>query len=487
MSMPSFFSSPRKIKDHIKIDAANSSYASKAYCSIRFSLTGEWSKCCICAMNLVPALLRHSPTVFAEIVRPRSPEMKYVWILNHYAMTPDQAGGTRHYSLAKNLLPCGWHATLIASSVEHNSGSQRLAPQEVSRMEEFAGIPFLWLRTPQSKGNGIGRIINMLSYALRVLKGKHTQGLPRPDLIIGSTVHPFAAIAGALLARRHHVPFIFEVRDLWPQTLIDLGRLQPGSMVAHVLGRLEKWLYREASRVVVLLPHAAHYIEALGIPAAKVVWIPNGVDLSVFPACDAALKTAGKPFVLMYFGAHGQANGLECILEAMQLVSRQIAPELITLRMIGDGPLKADLIGLAQRLGLSNVSFYPSVPKDAIPALAGDADAFVISVLDLPRLYRYGISMNKLFDYLASARPIIIASAAANNPVADAKAGITVAPGNPEQIAMAILQLFNSSADERKQMGRAGRRYVELHHGFDQLARRLAATMDDCLSQCKQE
>lgn len=413
--------------------------------------------------------------------------MKYVWILNHYAMTPDTAGGTRHYCLARNLLPHGWHATLIAGSVEHLSGKQRLAPHEVSRMEEFAGIPFLWLRTPQFKGNGIGRIINMLSYSLRALRRKYTQELPKPDLIIGSTVHPFAAMAGALLARRHRVPFIFEVRDLWPQTLIDLGRLPPRSLVARALGRLEKWLYIEASRVVVLLPKAADYIERLGIPATKVVWIPNGVDLSVFPVRDAQAKTPGMPFVLMYFGAHGQANGLHVLLEAMQLVARHIAPELITLRLIGDGPLKADLMGLAQRLGLSNVSFYPPVPKDAIPALAHEADAFVISVLDLPLLYRYGISMNKLFDYLAASRPIIIASAAANNPIDEAKAGLTVAPGNPEQMAMAIRQLFHSSADERKRMGRAGRRYVELHHGFDQLARRLASTMDDSLSTCKQE
>jgi glycosyltransferase involved in cell wall biosynthesis len=413
--------------------------------------------------------------------------MKHVWILNHYAMTPDRPGGTRHYSLARNLLPHGWHTTLIAGSVEHISGHQRLSPRETTRLEEVAGVPFLWLRTPQFKGNGIGRMVNMLSYALRVLIRKNTQALPKPDLIIGSTVHPFAAMAGALLARRHGVPFIFEVRDLWPQTLIDMGRLKPRSLVARGLGRLEKWLYLEATRVVVLLPRAAEYIERLGIPAAKVVWIPNGVDLSAFPMRAEKARTAGAPFVLMYFGAHGQANGLECILEAMRLVTREIAPELITLRMVGDGPLKADLMSLAQRLGLTNVFFDPPVPKVAIPALAGEADAFVISVLDLPLLYRYGISMNKLFDYLASARPIIMASAAANNPIDEAKAGITVAPGDPAKIAAAIQQLFNSSADERQRMGRAGRRYVELHHGFDQLATRLASTMDDCVGLCKRE
>jgi glycosyltransferase involved in cell wall biosynthesis len=412
--------------------------------------------------------------------------MKQVWILNHYAMTPDKAGGTRHYNLATSLLSLGWQATLIAGSVEHISGNQRLLPNEKFRLESFAGIPFLWLRTPKFTGNGIGRIVNMLAYSLRVLVRTNTKKLSKPDLIIGSTVHPFAAMAGALLARRHGVPFIFEVRDLWPQTLIDMGRLKPNSFVARALRRLEIWLYQEATRIVVLLPRAVDYIERLGISTDKVVWIPNGVDLSAFPISNEIVRRSCEPFVLMYFGSHGHANGLECILEAMKLVSENIPPPLIRLRMIGDGPLKSDLIRLAKRLGLHNVSFDPPVPKSAIPALAYEADAFVISVLDLPRLYQYGISMNKLFDYLASARPIIIASSAANNPVDDAKAGITVLPSDPEEMSQAILKLLHMTPDERQRMGLSGRRYVELHHGFDRLATRLASTMDDCLNIFKQ-
>jgi glycosyltransferase involved in cell wall biosynthesis len=408
--------------------------------------------------------------------------MKQVWILNHYAMTPDKAGGTRHYDLALHLLPLGWQATLIAGSVEHSGGNQRLLPNEKYRLENFSGVSFLWLRVPKFSRGGIGRIVNMLAYSLRALMRENTKKLSKPDLIIGSSFHPFAAMAGALLARRHGVPFIFEVRDLWPQTLIDVGRLKPDSLIVLALRKLEIWLYREATRIIVLLPRAVEYIEPLGISASKVVWIPNGVNLAAFPTCNEIVRTAGAPFILMYFGAHGQANGLECILEAMKLVSKHISPGLIKLRMIGDGPLKPDLICLAKRLELQNVSFDAPVPKSAIPALAGEADAFFISVLDLPRLYRYGISMNKLFDYLASARPIIIASAAENNPIDEAKAGITVSPGDPEKIAQAILRVFHMTSDERYRMGRAGRRHVELDHGFDRLATRLASTMNDCLS-----
>jgi glycosyltransferase involved in cell wall biosynthesis len=185
----------------------------------------------------------------------------------------------------------------------------------------------------------------------------------------------------------------------------------------------------------------------------------------------------------MYFGAHGQANGMDNVLRAMKLVSERVSPGSIKLRMIGDGPLKQALIKLAERLELNEASFEPPVAQKAIPALASEADAFVIAVLDLPQLYRYGISMNKLFDYLSAARPVIIASNAVNNPVEESGGGITVQPENPEFLAQAILTVFRMSAEERYRIGCAGRRYVEENHGYNYLAGRLAATLDACIAE----
>lgn len=404
--------------------------------------------------------------------------MKNVWILNHYAQEPGGAGGTRHFHLAENLPVFGWQATVIAASVEHQTGEQRLAPSERQRLDHFNGVPFLWVRTPEYQGNGGGRMRNMLAYTWAVLQRGTTAKLPRPDVVIGSSVHPFAAVAGALLARRFKVPFIFEVRDLWPQTLVDMGRLQEGSFMTWALRKLELWLYRRAARTVVLLPRAWEYITPLGIPIERLVWIPNGVDLSLFPRSTVA-DTAKDQFTLMYFGAHGQANGLDNILRAMKCVGERAGRRHIHLRIIGDGPLKPSLIAQASEMGLTNVSFEPPVAKSQIPALASQADAFVIAVLDLPGLYRYGISMNKLFDYLAAERPILIASDAANNPVEDAQAGLTVPPGQPEALADAIVQIADMPLVERQRMGRAGREYVEQNHGFEQLAGRLAAVLDD--------
>lgn len=405
--------------------------------------------------------------------------MKRVWILNHYAQEPGGAGGTRHFHLAQHLARHNWQVNVIAASVELNSGRQRLEPQETVRHEQFAGVPFLWVRTPEYKGNGRGRMLNMLSYSMRVLMRKTTRDLPPPDVVIGSSVHPFAAMAAALLARRFGVPFVFEVRDLWPQTLVDLGRLREDALVTRVLRWLEQWLYRRAVRIVVLLPRAWEYIVPLGVAREKIVWIPNGVDLTLFPRVRQSERKGSGAFTLMYFGAHGQANGLDNVLQAMALVRERPGGQDIRLRLIGEGPLKQELMEQASRLGLDSVTFEPSVSKSKIPALAAQADAFVIAVLALPNLYRYGISMNKLFDYLAARRPILIASSASNNPVEDSGAGLTVEPGSPEALAQAIIAIASLSPSEREKMGERGRAYVEENHGFEQLAGQLATMLNE--------
>lgn len=412
--------------------------------------------------------------------------MKHVWILNHYAQEPGGAGGTRHFHLAEHLQAYGWQATVIAASVEHQSGHQRLVPGEKQRCDYFNGVPFLWVRTPQYQGNGGGRMRNMLAYTRAVLQRGTTAKLPRPDVVIGSSVHPFAAVAGALLARRFKVPFIFEVRDLWPQTLVDMGRLQEGSFMTWALRKLERWLYRRAARTVVLLPRAWEYIVPLGIPKERVVWIPNGVDLSLFPRSKAANTTnAGNNadhFTLMYFGAHGQANGLDNVLRAMKHVQEQADGRHIRLRVIGDGPLKPSLVAQASQMGLTNVSFEPPVAKSQIPALAAEADAFVFNLIDAP-VFKYGISSNKLFDFMAAERPVVFSCDSTNNPINDAQSGLTVKPGQPEALASAIFRIAATPPAGRQRMGRAGREYVEQNHGFEQLAGRLAEVLDDAIAR----
>lgn len=403
--------------------------------------------------------------------------MKNVWILNHYAQVPGGPGGTRHYSFARNLPKYGWRAYIIASSVELNTDRQRLGKDQkfsLMPLQETEG-GFVWIRTPQYTGNGIGRIFNMFTYTFRTLIPQTTKSIPSPDIVIGSSVHPFAALAACQLARRHRVPFVFEVRDLWPQTLIDMNRLKQGSPITKLLQFIEKWLYTHSEKIIVLLPNAKEYIEPLGIPSSRIVWIPNGVDLEQFPSFPLQDNDF---FTLMYFGAHGNANGLENLLHAMNILNEYHGEDLpIKLRLVGDGPRKPFLIKLARELDLNNVHFEDPIPKSKIPYLAREADAFIFNLIDSP-VFKYGVSSNKLFDFMAASRPIIFCCASRNNPVNDAGAGITVKPGDPRSLFNAIVELYKMPFKERRVLGLAARRYVERNHDVDRLALRMTDVLD---------
>lgn len=404
--------------------------------------------------------------------------MKHVWILNHYAQDPARPGSTRHYALARQLPGHGWKASIIAASVDHSTGEQQLVNGQRNGISEEDGVTFCRLRTSSYVGNGLGRMRNMLQYTFAAMHPKLGNLLEKPDAIIGSSVHPFAAWAGLRLARRFGVPFVFEVRDLWPQTLVDMGQLREGSPLTRFLRHLEKNLAREAERIIVLLPRATDYIRDLGISEDKVVWIPNGVDLDMFPPPQPPAEDDGLS--LLYVGAHGQANGLDNLLSAMKIVEQDRLADHVTLRFVGDGPMKQELQQQANDLNLRNVSFCPPIPKSEVPQLMSAASGFVLCVRDLPQLYRYGISMNKIFDYMAAGRPTIISTSAVNNPIAEAGAGISVPAENPQAFAEAIIKLKKMPRQERLALGAAARRNVEQNYGFRDLASKLAHLLDEC-------
>lgn len=404
---------------------------------------------------------------------------KTLWILNHYAQEPGRPGGTRHYSLARHLLPHGWETHIIAAGTEHNTGRQRIALPALSRGEAFDGIPFLWLWTPVHQGNGLGRIANMAAYTVQALVSPAVRRLPPPDAVIGSSVHPLAAWAGAVLARRHGAPFIFEIRDLWPQSLVDMGHLAEGSLATRSLRALERHLCRRARRIVVLMPKAGNYLRTLGVTPGKIAWIPNGFDrMTCPPPCP---PQEHEEFVLMYFGGHGNANMLDMLFDALVLLRGRPLARRLTVRLIGDGPLKPALMDRARREGLAFVRFEDAVPKSRIPALSAEADGFIVCLADLP-IYRYGISLNKLFDYLAAGRPVIMAGNPVNNPVADARAGFTVKP-EPAAVAQAIAELVAMPMDARCRWGKNGRRHVEERYAYDNLARQLGALLDEVAAE----
>jgi len=405
-----------------------------------------------------------------------------IWIFNHYANPPDLPGGTRHYDLARELVKRGHKVVIFATSFHHYlHRDTRLKPGENWRIEDINGVFFVWVHTTPYQRNDWRREWNMAQFMLKAwwLGRKLPRIAPevgRPDVVIGTSPDLLTPLAAFRIASRFSVPFVVEVRDLWPQTILDMGAMSPHHPIIKLLQALERYLYQRAWRIITLLPLAYRYITACGVPLRKIIWLPNGVDLSRFNQGSGSKKTSDS-FCVMYLGAHGQANALDVLLDSAKIVQDMRHPE-IRFVLMGDGPEKPRLMALAQKMELTNLEFRDPVPKTAISEVLSEADTTVFILRDIP-LYKYGISLNKLFDYLALGRPLILAGSPSNNAVDDAHCGITVPPKDPQALAEAIISLSEMSVQEREEMGRRGRQYVARHHDISVLAERLERTLEE--------
>jgi glycosyltransferase involved in cell wall biosynthesis len=407
-----------------------------------------------------------------------------ILMVNHYALPPSQAGGTRHYSLAKGLIRRGHEVVIVASSFDHDSRTDRLGRDEAFRLETLDGVPFLWLKTPAYHSNGPARLWNMLAFS-RAL-GRHALGQTwaRPDLILGSSPHPFAALACQRLAQRLEIPFVLEIRDVWPQSLIDVMGISRHHPIVWVLARIERELYRRADHIITLLPTVARRVAACGGDPSAITYVSNGIDLDMVPA--PAPPPARDTFTFIYPGALGVSNALDVMVDAAILLQEREArlPKRLDLVLMGHGPERERLQARVARAGLRNFRFLDPVPKREVYQVLATADAFWSSS-QATGLWEHGISFNKLFDFMAMARPTLIGLDAPNNPIAEAGAGIVVAPGDAAALAEGIEQLMARSDQDRWAMGLRGAAYVKAHFCSHTLAGQLEAALLETASLCQ--
>jgi len=403
-----------------------------------------------------------------------------ILIINHYAQAPDQPGGTRHFSLARALTGLGHSVAIAASAFDHLTRTGAPPPGFKVLEETRDGVRFFRLRTPPYHGNGPGRLLNMLAFARGVRTALPALLDPRPDVVVGSSPHPFGALAGLGLARQLGVPFVLELRDVWPQSLTEVMGVSPCHPLIWVLERIERKLYRQADHIITLLPKVAGRIKERGGNPGAITWVPNGIDLAMVPPPVPAPDLA--TFTLMYAGAHGVTNALDVLLDAAAIL-RERAPALpkrVALVLVGTGPEKPRLEARARALGLDNLTFRPAVPKRDIYGVLGLADAFWVSAAD-SELWEHGISFNKLYDFMAMARPTLIGMRCSTNPILLSGGGLTVRPGSAEAMADGVAQLLAAGHSERLDMGRKARGFVELHFEMGKLAAGFEAALGQAL------
>lgn len=379
-------------------------------------------------------------------------------LLIHQAfVSPDEAGGTRHFELARRLVERGHDVTIIASSLSYLSGERRDGPKtevydgvEVIRVWTYSGLHTSFLH----------RIVSFVSFmSSAFLRGLFVKNI---DIVWGTSPPIFQAVAAGILASVRRKIFLLEVRDLWPEFAIDMGVIS--NPVAIWGGRLmERFLYWKADKIVVNSPAYRDYLMQRGIQGETVSVVSNGVDTSMFDPKENGNWIRDKydlqsSFVVTYAGAIGLANDLSTLLDAAALLADT---KEIHILIVGDGKERRNLIELSRLQGLKNVTWVGAVPKSAVGEYLGASDACLAILMDIPMFKT--TYPNKVFDYMAAGRPTLLAiDGVIREVIEDAEGGVFVKPGDSKALAAEILALSRDRELVAK-MGRQARKYVTEH------------------------
>jgi glycosyltransferase involved in cell wall biosynthesis len=401
-----------------------------------------------------------------------------IWILNHHA----SGNGDRHDAIANEFARLGTEVMIVASSYSHSSLSYKYKDKCVIE-ERNENLRYAWLyTTPAYKNNGFNRILNMISYMILVrrysLEWRNKYG--NPDIVIGSSVHPFAWEAAYWICKRTGADFYAEVRDLWPLSLIEVQNVHPKHPIVTFFSFLEKRAYHRAKKIITTMPYAYKYItNTLGFPKGKIHWIPNGIDTkkvdSVLTNNISNLPSELNHYLennwcAVYTGSLVESECIDYILDAANILQDR-GSNFIKFAIVGDGHLKKSLIEAAKKKNLRNVRFFDKLPKDQVAIVVRKAKVCLAAVRNLS-IYKYGLSMNKLSDYLYSGNPTIFVSDV-ENVVNISRGGVTLPYGNREIYANAIEEVFNMNEDDKKSISDRGRKIIKEQYDTTILANQL--------------
>jgi glycosyltransferase involved in cell wall biosynthesis len=324
--------------------------------------------------------------------------------------------GGRHYWFAENLIKQGYETTIFCANVRHNTDDVIDIKDRVYTTGTKEGIPFVFIKTPEYKGNGKSRVNNMISFYRNLfpVAKEYSNKYGKPDVILASSVHPLTLVAGIKIAKKFSVPCICEVRDLWPESIVAYGSLKRKSIIAKVLYQGEKWIYKKANSVIMTWEGGSQYIKDQGwdnqIDLNKVKHISNGVIIDSFDKNskenqieDADLNDKNYKN-LVYAGSIRRVNNLGLLLDAAKKIQQK--DQQVRFLIYGSGDEKEKLENRCKEEGINNVIFKGRVEKRMIPSILKRSYANILHNSSTS-LDKYGQSQNKFFEYLAAGRCII--------------------------------------------------------------------------------
>lgn len=387
--------------------------------------------------------------------------MKYnIWMVNHYATDMFFNKGGRHYWFAENLLKKGYKPTIFCANTKHIVQNQDFIemPNRKYAVKHTHGIPYVFVKTMNYSGNNIQRIMNMFYFYKNLFPAArgYAKTYGKPDVILASSVHPLTWVAGYRIAKRYNAKFIAETRDLWPETLVAFGQLKRNGILTKILYILEKFIYKKADRLIFTMEGGKEYIKDKGwdkeIALDKICYINNGVDIEefnnnkekfVYNDLDLDDKNI---FKILYTGSMGQANALNCLVQSAKML-KENSINNIRFILFGDGYHKHELKSYVEKHELDNVIFKNMVEKKFIPNILSNSDLNIITGQSI-YLYKYGLSLNKMFDYFASGKPILSSIKCGYDLLKKYNCGVTVTGDSPKVLVDGILKFYKMPKEE---------------------------------------
>ena len=394
---------------------------------------------------------------------------KKVWIWNHYATNTYFDQGGRHYSFAKFLAEAGYEPVIFCATTIHNS-SRQVDIDGALWMEKTDSVcPYVFVKARPYTGNGKQRVLNMVDFYRGVKKAarEYAKVNGKPDIIYASSVHPLTLVAGIQMARHFGVKCICEARDLWPEGIVaQSARLTKSNPLIRILYRGEKWIYKKADGLIFTAEGAYGYIVEQGwdkdIPQEKVYYLNNGVDLEAFDDNRERFRLEDPDlertdtFKVIYTGSIRRVNNLGLILET----AKKLTDTRVRFLIWGDGDEREALEQHVREMGIPNVVFKGRVEKKWIPSIVSRADLNLVHWEHFD-LLRFGVSYNKLFEYLAAGRPIFCTVQPGYSIVENNRCGHDTSGLTPEDFASGIRSIYEMTDQERKVMGNNARKAAQ--------------------------
>lgn len=404
-----------------------------------------------------------------------------ILLINHYAGSPELGMEFRPYYMARQWVKSGHHVLIVGATYSH---LRRKQPSEGG--QNIDGVDYYWVKTNKYHGNGLGRIYSMFLFVFKLMFLMfRIYSQFRPEIVIASSTYPMDIYPARKIAKKYGAKLIYEVHDLWPLSPMELGGYSKYHPFIRIIQWAEDYAYKHVDAVVSMLPKAFEHMIAHGLLRSKFHYIPNGVVVEDWQFPGELEKEHGEvlkqmrtknKFIVGFAGAHGIANSLQTVINAVA----ELNDRNVVLMLVGTGQEKENLIKYVKNQNIVNVHFLPPVNKEMIPSLLKEMDVLYIG-LQKQSLFRFGISPNKMFDYMMAKKPIIQAIEAGNNLVEEAGCGINVEPDNVMEIKNAIRQLQDMSAEERSLLGENGYKFVMLNHTYNVLADKFLNIMNNLI------